>query len=168
MMGAGKSAIGTSLARRLDVPFLDSDAEIEAASNLSIAELFERDGEAFFRRKEAEVIRRLLTSKICVLSTGGGAFLREVSREAIADHGIAVWLRADLDLLWSRVKHKSTRPLLLTDNPKKRLSELIDARNPEYAKAALVVDARPEYSIEEMTDRVLQSLLTRKDVLEAT
>ncbi len=168
MMGAGKSAIGTSLARRLDVPFLDSDAEIEAASNMSIAELFERDGEAFFRRKEAEVIRRLLKSKIGILSTGGGAFLREVNREAIATHGIAVWLRADLGLLWSRVKHKTTRPLLLTDNPKKRLAELFEVRNPEYAKAALVVDARPEYAIEEMTDRVIESLLTRNDVLEAT
>ncbi len=168
MMGAGKSAIGMSLARRLDVPFLDSDAEIEAASNMSIAELFERDGEAFFRRKEAEVIQRLLTSKISILSTGGGAFLQKVNREAIAAHGIAVWLRADLDLLWSRVRHKSTRPLLLTDNPKKRLAELFQARVPEYAKAALVVDARPEYAIEEMTDRVLENLLTRNDVLEAT
>ena len=167
MMGAGKSAIGTSLARRLDVPFLDSDAEIEAASNMSIAELFDRDGEAFFRRKEAEVIQRLLTSEIGILSTGGGAFLLEVNRKAIAAHGIAVWLRADLDLLWSRVKHKSTRPLLLTDQPKKKLTELFDARNPEYAKAPLTVDARPEYAIEEMTDRVLESLLTRNDVLEA-
>lgn len=167
MMGAGKSAIGTALARRLGVPFLDSDAEIETASNMSIAEIFNRDGEDFFRRKEAEVIRRLLTSKIGVLSTGGGAFLREVNRDAIATHGIAVWLRADLKLLWSRVKHKSTRPLLLTGTPKETLAGLIDARNPDYAKAALVVDAKPEYSIDEMTDRVIDSLLTRDDVLEA-
>ncbi len=165
-MGAGKSAIGTSLARRLDVPFLDSDAEIETASNLTIAEIFERKGEDFFREKEAEVIQRLLKSITGILSTGGGAFLREVNRDAIAAHGIAVWLRADLDLLWSRVKHKSTRPLLLTGKPKATLAEMLDARGPEYAKAPLVVDAMSEYSIEAMTDRVLQSLLTRSDVLE--
>jgi len=138
MMGAGKSAIGIALARRLDVPFLDSDAEIETASNMSIAEIFERDGEDFFRRKEAEVIQRLLTSEIGVLSTGGGAYLGEINREAIATHGIAVWLRAELNLLWSRVKHKSTRPLLLTDAPKETLAGLIEARNPKYATAALV------------------------------
>ncbi|MGI9390516.1 MAG: shikimate kinase [Boseongicola sp.] len=166
MMGAGKSAIGTALARRLDVPFLDSDTEIEAASNLSIAEIFEREGEDFFRRKEAEVIQRLLTSETGILSTGGGAFLQKINREAIANYGISLWLRADLDLLWSRVKHKSTRPLLLTGDPKKKLAELFDARNPEYAKAALVVDAQPAYAIEVMTDRVIESLLTRDDVLE--
>ena len=166
MMGAGKSAIGTALARRLDVPFLDSDAAIEAASNMSIAEIFERDGEPFFRSKEAEVIRRLLASEKGVLSIGGGAFLRDANRDAIEGDGIAVWLRADLDLLWSRVKHKSTRPLLLTGDPRATLAELREARDPEYAKAALVVDARPEYSIDQMTDRVIESLLTRNDVLE--
>ena len=167
MMGAGKSAIGTALARRLGVPFLDSDAEIEAASNMTIAEIFDRDGEDFFRRKEAEVIQRLLTSTAGILSTGGGAFLREMNRDAIAKHGIALWLRADLDLLWSRVKHKTTRPLLHTGHPKSTLAELFDARVPEYSKAALVVDARPEYSIEAMTDRAIEILLTRNDVLEA-
>ncbi len=165
-MGSGKTAIGTNLARRLNVPFLDSDAEIVAASNMTIAEIFDRDGEAFFREKESQVIQRLLTGKPGVLSTGGGAYLNARNREAIAERGIAVWLRADLRLLWNRVKHKTTRPLLLTDDPFATLSELYEARVPEYAKAELAVDADAAYSIEDMTDKVIAALKTRPDVLE--
>lgn len=166
MMGAGKTAIGTALARRLDVPFLDSDSEIEAAANMTIAEIFARDGEAFFREKEAQVIMRLLEGQPSILSTGGGAFLQARNREAIRNSGVSLWLRADFELLWNRVKHKTTRPLLRTDNPRATLAELCERRNPEYAKADLVVDADLEYSIDEMTDRVIAVLLTRPDVLE--
>lgn len=167
MMGAGKTAIGMALARRLDVPFLDSDSEIEAAANMTIAEIFDRDGEAFFRAREAQVISRLLSGPAAVLSTGGGAFLQPVNRESIAAAGVSLWLRADLMLLWSRVKHKTTRPLLRTANPRETLATLCAARNPEYAKADLVVDADPAYSIEDMTERVIEVLQTRPDVLEA-
>ena len=168
MMGAGKTAIGTALARAMGVPFLDSDAEIEAAANMTIAEIFSRDGEAFFRTKESQVIARLLDGMPSVLSTGGGAFLQAANREAIGAAGVSVWLRADLDLLWSRVKHKATRPLLRTSDPRATLEELCKARNPEYAKADLVVDAHKSYSIEEMTERVIEALMTRPDVLEQT
>ena len=92
MMGAGKTAIGTALARRLDAPFLDSDSEIVAAANMSIAEIFERDGEAFFRDKEAQVIARLLDGTPSVLSTGGGAFLQPRNQVAIHEAGVSVWL----------------------------------------------------------------------------
>ncbi|NND41302.1 MAG: shikimate kinase [Silicimonas sp.] len=166
MMGAGKTAIGTALARRLHVPFLDSDCEIETAANMTIAEIFSRDGEAFFRKKEAQVIERLLGGKPSILSTGGGAFLRSENRVAITSRGVSMWIRADLALLWSRVRHKTTRPLLRTSNPRTTLRELCEARNPEYAKADLVVDADPAFSIDDMTDRVIEVLLTRPDVLE--
>lgn len=156
------------MARRLDVPFLDSDSEIEAAANMTIAEIFARDGEAFFREKEAQVIARLLEGAPSILSTGGGAFLQPGNREAIKQSGVSLWLRADLDLLWNRVKHKTTRPLLRTENPRATLAELCRKRDPEYAKADLVVDANPEYSIEEMTERVIAVLLSRADVLENT
>ncbi|SMX25384.1 shikimate kinase [Boseongicola aestuarii] len=165
MMGSGKSAIGTALARRLGVPFLDSDAEIEAAANMTIAEIFEAYDEAFFRQKEAQVIARLLETEVGVLSTGGGAFLRAANREAIAKRGVAVWLRADIELLWSRVRHKTTRPLLMTDDPRATLATLCATREPEYAKAELAVDAREDYSIEQMTDKVIEALLGRPDVL---
>jgi shikimate kinase len=168
MMGAGKTAVGTALARRLDVPFLDSDEEIVKAANMSIAEIFERDGEAFFREKESQVIARLLEEERGVLSTGGGAFLSERNRRTITDKGVSVWLKADLDLLWNRVRHRDTRPLLRTTDPYGTLADLYAARVPLYEKADLVVEARPEYSVEDMTDAVIAALETRPDVLERT
>jgi shikimate kinase len=168
MMGAGKTAIGSAVARDLGVPFLDSDAEIERAADRTIAEIFARDGESFFREKETQVIRRLLRTQRCILSTGGGAFMSERNRKIIHDAGIAVWLKADLDLLWSRVRHKDTRPLLRTPDPYGTLKSLYEARVPSYALAELHVEARPEYSIDEMAAKVIRALLTRPDVLEGT
>ena len=165
MMGAGKTAVGTALARLLAVEFRDSDEEIIRAANRSIAEIFERDGEAFFRARETEVISRLLRSSPCVLSTGGGAFLAEANRRQVREMGISVWLRADLDLLWQRVRHKTTRPLLRTANPRETLGELYLLREPHYAQADLVVDSSPDLSVEDMAERVLGVLRTRPDVL---
>lgn len=166
MMGSGKTAIGAALARILNVPFLDSDTEIVRAANMTIPEIFERDGEAFFRQKETQVITRLLDGQRGILSTGGGAFLAPLNRQVIADKGVAVWLRADLGLLWSRVRHKNTRPLLRTANPRATLKGLCDQRNPVYALADLAVDARAEYSIDDMAGKVIGALMTRPDVLE--
>jgi len=166
MMGAGKTAIGTAVARTLGVPFLDSDAEIERAANMTIAEIFARDGEDFFREKETQVIRRLLKTERGILSTGGGAYLSERNRSLVGSNGVAVWLNADLDLLWSRVRHKDTRPLLRTSDPHATLKSLYEARVPIYSLADLSVDARPEYSIDEMAGKVIDALLTRPDVLE--
>jgi len=166
MMGAGKTAVGKALAATLDVPFLDSDAEIVEAANMSIAEIFERDGEAFFRDRETEVIDRLLDTQCGILSTGGGAFLSERNQVLISQKGISVWLKADLKLLWNRVKHKDTRPLLRTDNPYETLKNLYEARVPLYAKADLVVQSQPSYSIEAMTGHVVDALAQRPDVLE--
>lgn len=168
MMGAGKTAIGTALARQLGAPFLDSDEEIEKAANRSIAEIFARDGEAFFREREAQVLARLLAGPPCVLSTGGGAFLAPANRAAIARDGVAVWLKADLELLWQRVRHKTTRPLLRTDNPRETLRTLLEARTPAYAQAEVVVEARPEYAVEEMTQKVVQALEAQGHIIERT
>lgn len=165
MMGSGKTAVGTQLSRLLSVPFIDSDEAIVAAANRSIAEIFERDGEPFFRQKETEVLRRLLEGPPCVLSTGGGAFMAEVNRKMIAAKGVSVWLRADLDLLWQRVRHKTTRPLLRTANPRATLKEIYTARVPVYALADLAVDAAPDLSIDDMARRVVEALSTRADVL---
>jgi shikimate kinase len=166
MMGAGKTAVGTHLARELGVPFLDSDEEIVRAANHTIAEIFERDGEPFFRARESEVLTRLLRSAPCVLSTGGGAFLSEGNRRMISAQGVSVWLRADLDLLWQRVRNKSSRPLLRTANPRETLRSLYEARVPLYGLADLVVDSRADYSVEAMADRVVAALRDRPDVLE--
>lgn len=166
MMGAGKTAVGTALARLLGVEFRDSDEEITRAANRSIAEIFERDGEAFFRARETEVIARLLRGNPCVLSTGGGAFLSEANRALIHEVGVSVWLRADLDLLWQRVRHKTTRPLLRTANPRETLRALYEARLPFYAEADLAVDSAADLSVEDMALRVRDALRTRPDVLE--
>ncbi len=166
MMGAGKTAVGQALARALEVPFLDSDEEIRRAANMDIAEIFARDGEAFFRDREAEIIARLLQSERCVLSTGGGAFLAERNRAAIREAGVAVWLDAPLDLLWERVRHKDTRPLLRTPDPYATLAEIYAARVPVYALAELSVEARAHFSIEQMADQVIEALKSRPDVLE--
>ncbi|MBV1866811.1 MAG: shikimate kinase [Marinosulfonomonas sp.] len=166
MMGSGKSAVGAALARKLGVALLDSDAEIEAAANRTIAEIFDRDGEAFFRSRETEVIARLLEQKSGVLSTGGGAYLAPENRQLISQNGVAVWLRADLELLWDRVRHKDTRPLLRSANPKKTLANLCIAREPSYALAELAVNARSDYSIDEMAEKVIAILLDHGDLLE--
>ncbi|MVO14370.1 shikimate kinase [Parasedimentitalea huanghaiensis] len=166
MMGAGKTAVGRALAARLNVPFLDSDHEIESAANLTIPEIFARDGEPFFRQKERQVINRLLEKERGVLSTGGGAFLSEENRRIITSGGVSVWLQADLQVLWNRVKHRDTRPLLRTENPYATLRSLYDARVPLYALADLQVVSDGRASIETMVDRVLQSLRARPDVLE--
>ena len=166
MMGAGKTAVGTALARQLGVPFVDSDEEIVRAANRSIPEIFERDGEAFFRARETEVLSRLLAGAPCVLSTGGGAYLAEANRALISRHGVAVWLRADLDLLWQRVRHKNTRPLLRTANPRETLRQIYDARVPIYGLADVVVESAPELSIEQMAERVQQALRGHHATLE--
>lgn len=165
MMGAGKTAVGHALADRLGVPFRDCDTEIVAASNMDIADIFATYGEEFFREKEAQVLARLLGEAPSVLSTGGGAYLRAESRRLISERGVALWLKADLDLLWNRVKHKTTRPLLRTDDPRSTLAEIYAARVPVYAEADLTVETRPEYSIAETAARAADVLLTRPDVL---
>ncbi|MDD9723185.1 shikimate kinase [Sulfitobacter sp. PR48] len=166
MMGAGKTAVGRAVAARLGVPFLDSDAEIEAAANLSVPEIFQRDGEAFFRKRESEVIARLLKQERCILSTGGGAFLAESNREMISRDGVSLWLNADLPLLWQRVRHKESRPLLRTPNPYATLAEIYRARVPVYEKADISVTCQPSLSIEAMASRVIAALAEQPDVLE--
>ncbi|QDC01163.1 shikimate kinase [Mesorhizobium sp. 8] len=145
LMGAGKTAIGRKVAGMLGLPFIDSDHEIEAVSRMTIPDLFERYGEAEFRALEQRVIHRLLTENgPQVLSTGGGAFMNEQTREAIAEHGVSVWLKADLDLLMERVSKKQNRPLLKNDDPRAVLQRLMDVRYPVYATAEITVTTRDE------------------------
>ena len=167
MMGAGKTAVGRVLAARLRVPFLDSDAAIEEAAHATIAEIFARDGERFFRDREAEVIARLLAGPPAVISTGGGAFMSERNRNVIAEKGVALWLEADLDTLWERVRHKDTRPLLRSSDPRGTLALLYEARVPVYRLAQLSVRTERGYSVEQTAARALTVLATRPDVLES-
>jgi shikimate kinase len=158
MMGAGKTAVGKVLAQHLRVEMRDSDAEIVASAQLSIAEIFERYGEPFFREKESAVIARLLDGPPCILSTGGGAWMSARNRDLLNARAVVLWLQADLDLLWSRVRHKSTRPLLRTANPRATLTELYEQRAPIYALAPYRVDVAAHWSVEATTARVLSEL----------
>ncbi|WP_373635423.1 shikimate kinase [Yoonia sp. SS1-5] len=166
MMGSGKTAIGRSLAARLDVPFQDSDTAIEEAAALTIAEIFSRDGEPFFRRRETEVLRRLVTGPVSIVSTGGGAFMTAENRGIIAADGIALWLDATLETLWERVRHKDTRPLLRTPDPKKTLTDLYHDRRPVYAKAGIRLAIDPDASIEQTTETALGVLTEARIVQE--
>ncbi len=143
MMGVGKSSIGRRLAARLAVPFVDADTEIEKAAGMSIADIFARHGEAYFRSGEARVIARLLDSGPQVLASGGGAVMNADTRAAIKARGVSVWLKADVDVLLRRVaKRKSERPMLHTDDPSETLRQLLMAREPVYAQADLTVQSR--------------------------
>ena len=166
MMGAGKTAIGRVVAQKLNAPFLDSDTEIELAANMSVREIFSRDGEPFFRAREAQIIKRLLDTKICILSTGGGAFTNEEIRKAMSNSCLSLWLKVDINLLWSRVKSKESRPLLQTSDPFGTLRDIFEKRQDIYALADVSVMADKDLTVNEMSDRVIDALLTRPDVLE--
>ena len=168
MMGSGKSAIGKVVSSILDVPFIDADVEIEKAAKLSIPEIFERHGERFFRDKEDQVIKRLLEQRPCILATGGGAFVNEKIRKSIKQHSVSVWLNADLETLWKRVKHKKTRPLLRTNNPKETLSNIYKDRLETYSLADVIIESRGTSSLDKMANRVINSLLDLNELVERT
>jgi shikimate kinase len=135
IMGVGKSTIGWRVAKLLDIPFVDADSEIELAADLSIAEIFEKYGEPYFRAGERKVIERLLTTGNQVLATGGGAFMDAETRKAISADAISIWLDADIELIMQRVMRRKTRPLLKQPNPRGVIEDLLEKRNPVYAKA---------------------------------
>ena len=158
LMGAGKSSIGRRLAQRLALDFLDADAEIERAAGCTIEEIFARFGEPAFRDGERRVILRLLEDRApIVLATGGGAYMDPETRAAIRQHGIAVWLRADIDVLLRRVARRSNRPLLKQGDPREVLERLIALRHPVYAEADVVVES-DEQPAETTVERVVGAL----------
>lgn len=142
MMGAGKSTVGRRLAARLGLQFLDADTEIETAAAMTIPEIFEVHGEPQFRDGEARVIARLLNDGPLVLATGGGAVLREATRQRIAESGISLWLKAEPDVILRRVRRRADRPLLKTGDPAATIARLIAERHPIYQTADIVVDSR--------------------------
>ena len=142
LMGCGKSSTGRCLARRLGLDFVDADCEIEWAAGMSISEIFEKHGEAYFRDGERRVMARLLGDGPKVIATGGGAFLNEQTRAQIAAGSISLWLKAEIDVLWRRVRRRSHRPLLKTDDPEATLRALMDKRYPIYGRADVTVISR--------------------------
>jgi shikimate kinase len=158
MMGSGKSAIGRMVADELKLRFVDSDAEIVAAAGMSIPEIFARFGEEHFRSGEKRVVHRLLAEGPLVLSLGGGAFMPPETRQEISAKAVSVWLKADLELLLSRVlRRPKARPLLQTADPKATLAELLQKREPVYGLADINVESS-RLSKKETRDDVLRAL----------
>lgn len=142
LMGVGKTTVGRRLAQRLDLPFVDADAEIETAAGMTVTEIFERFGEAHFRDGERRVIARLIDGVPKVIATGGGAFINDETRALILDQATAVWLDADPVILAERVAKRDHRPLLRGKDPLKVLTELAVVRNPFYALAPIHVASK--------------------------
>ena len=157
MMGVGKSTIGRRLSARLGMPFLDADAEIGAAAGMSIPDIFESRGEPDFRDGEARVIARLLDSGPAVLATGGGAFMRQDTRDRIRDKAVSIWLKAEADIIMRRVKRRSDRPLLQTADPESTVGRLISEREPVYQQADLTIWSR-DVPHEKIVDECIAAL----------
>jgi shikimate kinase/3-dehydroquinate synthase len=168
MPGAGKSSIGRRLAACLGLPFVDADAEIEAAAGLPITEIFVRYGEAHFRDGERRVITRLLAGPPLVLATGGGAFADARTRAAIQASGaVSVWLRVPLAALLRRVAGREHRPMFLNADPREVLERLVAARHPLFAEAHVTVDCSDEPP-EVTTRRVAEAIAAHRDLQRLT
>jgi shikimate kinase len=163
MMGAGKSSIGRRLAARMNIPFVDADAEIEQAASMSIADIFAVHGEPYFRAGEARVIARLLEHGPQVLATGGGAFMNAQTRVTIRGKAVSVWLKADLDVLTKRLRRRNDRPLLKTEDPIATLSKLLVARDPIYAEADVTVISR-DVTHDVIVDEIIAAVCGKLDI----
>jgi shikimate kinase len=160
MMGAGKSTIGRRLAARLRLPFTDADTEIETAASMTIPEIFEARGEQYFRDGEARVIARLLDNGPAVVATGGGAFMREETRDRIRAKAISIWLKAEAEIILRRVRRRSDRPLLQTADPAATIERLLAEREPVYQTADLTIWSR-DVPHERIVDECIEALHAR-------
>ncbi len=142
LMGCGKSSVGRRLAMELMLPFLDADDEIEKAADMTIPEIFQQHGEAYFRNGERRVIGRILANGPQVLATGGGAYMNEETRAAIREAGYSIWLNAELPVLMRRVLKRENRPLLKSGDPEGTMRRLMAERYPVYAEADMKIDSR--------------------------
>lgn len=145
-MGSGKTSVGKRLARRLSLPFVDGDSEIEKASGLSLVDVFKCFGEEEYRAGEERVMKRLLQGEPCVLASGGGSFVAKQTRELAKSHALTIWLKADIDTLYHRTAGRTRRPFLLGDNNtvKEKLQEYITEEYPYYSEADIVVETKDE------------------------
>ncbi|MEO1766487.1 shikimate kinase AroK [Thiobacter aerophilum] len=157
-MGAGKTTVGRALARHLQKTFIDADQELERHTGVRIPVIFELEGEEGFRRREADLLRELVSRRDIVLATGGGAVLREENRAALAANGIVIYLKASVDDLWARTRHDRNRPLLQTADPRAKLAELLQQRDPLYREIADIVVTSGQQSVHQVVREIEQKL----------
>ena len=160
LMGAGKTTVGRALARRLNRPFFDSDHEVVARTGVAIPIIFEVEGEDGFRAREAQVIDELTQRSGIVLATGGGAVLRLENRCHLKERGLVIYLRANPHELWLRTRRDKNRPLLQTEDPRRRLETLFAERDPLYSECAHLVIETGRPSINNLVNTVLGHLDT--------
>lgn len=158
MMGAGKTSIGRQLAKRLQRRFVDVDHEIEAQTGVRIPTIFEIEGEAGFREREAQTIANLAQQDGLVLATGGGAVLREVNRRCLSDTGVVIYLRVPPQTLYERTRHDRNRPLLQVENPLQRIEELYVQRDPLYREIADITMDSGNCSVAALARRIEEEL----------
>ena len=164
-MGAGKSSVGKKLSEELNVPFVDSDDEIELAAGMSISEIFEQFGEAYFRAGEERVIKRLLSNHPRIIATGGGAFMSMTLRSLIKQKAVSIFLKADFETLWERIQGKRTRPLLEVEDPKSFLANLMSEREKIYEEADITVHSKKTGTHLHMVSKLIK-LLSAEGTLE--
>lgn len=159
LMGSGKTSVGKRLARRLSLPFIDGDQEIEKAAGLSLVDVLKCFGEKEYRAGEERVMKRLLQGTPCVLASGGGSFVAAQTRELAKEHAVTIWLKADIDTLYHRTAGRTRRPFLLGDNAtvKHKLQEYITEEYPYYSEADIVVETRDE-KVENTVKRVASAV----------
>jgi 3-dehydroquinate synthase len=158
MMGAGKTTVGKLLAKQLGKTFIDSDEEIQKRTGVTIPHIFDVEGEAGFRQRESGVIQELLAQGNIVLATGGGAILSPHNRAAMRQNGVVVYLKSGVHDLWQRTRHDHNRPLLQTENPRAKLQELHDLRDPLYAETADVIVHTGKQSVQNLLERLEHKL----------
>jgi len=158
MMGSGKSTVGRRLAAALGMDFVDADKEIEARCGVPISTIFELEGEQGFRRREAALIDELTRRAGLVLATGGGAVLFEENRRHLHERGVVVYLRASVQDLWQRLRHDKVRPLLRTPDPRQRISELLDARDPLYQACAHLTVTTGRQPVDRVVGEIVATL----------
>jgi shikimate kinase len=158
MMGAGKSTVGVRLARRLDRAFIDVDRELEARLGVDIPTVFDLEGEDGFRRRESQLIQELALKPELVLATGGGAVLLPANRQVLAAHGLVVYLRATPADLWQRLRRDKHRPLLKSDNPRQRIYDLVEHRDPLYLEIADHIVGTGRQPVEFAVDSIISWL----------
>ncbi|MBR6231534.1 MAG: shikimate kinase [Alphaproteobacteria bacterium] len=145
MMGSGKTSVGRMLARKLNLPFVDSDKEIEKSTGFTISDLFARYGEKEFRKGEEKVMARLLSGTPCVLSSGGGAFLSEKTRKNAKKTAISIWIKVATEVISNRTQGRTHRPLVPSEDNKDVIQELFQRSAPIFAEADITVDSFDEH-----------------------
>jgi shikimate kinase len=161
MMGAGKSSVGRRLQNRTGLPRFDTDEIIIGRAQMSIPEIFERQGEPWFRDRETEVLKELVKDETAIIVTGGGIVLRPENTDLLKQIGTVVWLDAAADTLFERASRRGNRPLLQTENPQAALSAILQARLPLYSKAANFGVDTTRLTHDEVTDAILAQIEAR-------